>query len=138
MPAVSAIRIGGLHGVHVEGLSELNKAFREMDKNLYKELRATLKQAVEPVRLDAQVRASREISNIGDYWYRMRVGVTTHSVYAAPSQRSNTRDGRFRRPNLANLLMDRAMAPALNANADKVEGQVGQMLDHLFNEWEKL
>jgi hypothetical protein len=34
--------------------------------------------------------------------------------------------------------MGRSMAPALNAHAADIENSIGQLLDHLFAEWEKM
>jgi len=121
--------------VHVEGLAGLQRGFRTIDKNMHKELRNTLKKAAEPVRLDAEGRARSEIPNIGDTWSRMRTGVTTNVVYVAPKTRGTR--GRYRRPNFATLLMDRAMAPALEAHADEIEREIGEMLDDFFHAWER-
>ena len=96
----------------------------------------TLKKAAEPVRAEAETLAVHEISNIGPDWSRMRTGVTQHSTYVG--LRHRMKGNRNRRPNLANLLMDRAMAPALKSHADQIEHDVGDLLDHLFKQWERM
>jgi hypothetical protein len=126
--------------VHVEGLAGLQRGFRRIDKNMHKELRTTLQKAAEPVRADAARRTLTSIPNIkfgryGRDWSEMRTGVTTNLVYVAPRRRGR-KDG-SPRPNLANLLMDRAMAPALEAHADDIERDIGEMLDDFFHAWER-
>ena len=118
--------------VHVKGLAELQRGFRHLDKDLSKELRTTLRRTAEPVRAEAEQRAEG-ITNIGSEWSRMRTGVTTNTVYVAPRKRR----GRYRRPNLATLLAERAMEPALNSHIEDIERNVGKTLEHLFKAWER-
>lgn len=127
MPATDAIK--------VQGLRELDRAFLRASKTLDKELRAGLREAAEPVRRDAENRALERITRIGVPWSRMRVGVTRTLVYVAPRERGRNRQ--LRRPNLAGLLMDRAMQPALDANIGEVERRVGQVLATVGREWER-
>ena len=144
MPAVSELHVGGFlgfgghKGIHVEGLPETQRAFKELDKDLSRELRATLKQAAEPVRATAQSMARSNTSEIGEDWSEMRTGVTAHLVYVAPARRGRNPNPMLRRPNLAGLLMDRAMSPALKVHLNDIERDVGKKLDHLFSEWEKM
>ena len=119
-------------GIRIKGYIEMQRAFKKADKDLPKDLRKALKEVAEPVRADAAGRASREITNIGPKWSEMRTGVTTKVVYVAPRKRGR---GRLRRPNLAPLLMDRAMQPALDAHADDIERAAGEALDDLFRRW---
>ena len=52
----------------------------------------------------------------------MRVGITRTLVYVAPRQRGAGRGrGGSHRPNLAPLLMDKAMQPALDQHASEIE-----------------
>lgn len=118
--------------VKVKGLKEMNRAFTRADKELKKDLRSTLRDIAEPVRREAAVRASREITNIGPAWSEMRSSATNTGAYIAPRRR---RRGGSPRPNLATLLMERAMLPALEANADEVEDAVGDMLDDICTRW---
>jgi hypothetical protein len=116
--------------IKVHGLAELQRTFARIDKNLSKEVRKELREVAVPVRDDAAARAAREIRNITPPWARMRIGVTRHSVYVAPVERG--RRSELRRPNLAGLLMDRAMQPALDAHEDDIEHALGEMLDNLM------
>ena len=115
----------------IKGYTAMQRAFKKADKDLPKDLRETLKAVAEPVRRDAADRAVREITNIGPKWSQMRTSVTQRGVYVAPRQRR----GRMKRPNLAPLLMDRAMQPALDAHASETEREVGKALDGLFSRW---
>lgn len=126
--------------IAVSGLRDLSRAFAKADRTLKKDLRVRLAEAAEPVRADAQNLAAAEIRNLhhGDPWVRMRVGVTTTSVYVAPRQRgatSRARSGR-RRPNLKQLLLDRAMEPALAHNRERIVRRVDDVLDHVGTAWE--
>lgn len=123
----------------VSGLTGLTKAFKLIDKNLSKELRTSLRLAAEPVRSNAEARAMEAIPKIG-VWGRMRTGVTQRVVYVAPRQRGRaSRTNRsLRRPNLANLLLDRSMVPALEQNIPQVERRINEMLTELGREWEQV
>jgi hypothetical protein len=82
--------------------------------------------------------AVEKIARIGVPWSRMRVGVTQRDVYVAPRQRGQKgRDQRLRRPNLFDLLMGRALQPALDQNIAKVERQLERLLDAVGSSWER-
>src|SRR5262249_50235873 len=128
--------------VQVKGLRELQAAFAHADRASRLGLRTELRFVARPVAVDAQHLAAQEISGMrrSPRWARMRVGVTRRVVYAAPSQRGvKTRspyDPR-RRPNLATLLMGRAMEPALEAHQEQIVVSTEVLLDRIadrFNE----
>jgi hypothetical protein len=127
--------------VAVSGLRELQSAFRRTDRALEVDLRDALAEAAAPVRSDAQALAASEIRNVspGDPWAGMRIGIGRSVVYVAPVERGakSRGDQRKRRPNLGNLLMDRAMEPALERNEEKVERRLDQMLDEVAAVWER-
>lgn len=114
--------------VHVHGLRELNKAFGLMGKELKKELRDEIKNVGEPVRQAAEMKAVTGITNIGDRWSQMRLGVTSSVGYVAPKAR---RRGGSPRPKFAALLMNRAMIPALEQNEPQTIRRFEEMLDRL-------
>ena len=120
-------------GIEVKGFREMRRNLRNADKDLDKGLRKSLRAAAEPVRRDAEALTDRQITNIGPVWGRMRIGVTQQEVYVAPRQRG--RRGKLRRPNLAGLLMDRAMQPALDRHESDIEKEIGDMLDGLVRRW---
>lgn len=117
--------------VRVEGLRDLNRAFARLGAGVKKELVGELALAAEPVRAAAVELAVSGIRNIGPTWSQMRVGVTQSLVYVAPKARR--RRGSPRR-NLAPLLMDRAMQPALDENQAEVVGRLELMVDRLGGE----
>jgi hypothetical protein len=122
--------------IQVRGLRELSRAFKVADSDIRRDLRAALQSAAEPVRMDAERLAVSEITRIGIPWSRMRVGVTQSSVYVAPNERGRRTRGRRRRPNLAPLLLGRAMEPALDRNRARVIREVEDTLADLARRWE--
>lgn len=139
--------------VRIKNFRELNAAFARADKRVRREYQGELRRASEPVRAEAQELAGSRIRNVqsGDPWSKMRVGITRRSVYVAPAQRGSrskitARTAFFglvttgfnlgtRRPNLAGLLMDRAMQPALDNNLGEVEDRINDWLDDVERDW---
>jgi hypothetical protein len=124
--------------VAVQGLRELNAAFAKADKQTRLGVRAVLRDVAEPVRRDAETLAAARIPRMqrSPRWSRMRVGVTRNLVYVAPRQRGTRRRGDPRsRPNLAPLLMNRAMQPALDAHAADTERAVEHALDRIADDF---
>lgn len=124
--------------VRVEGLRDLQRAFKAADSAVHRGFRSTLREVAEPVRADAELLAVSGIRRIGVPWSRMRVGVTTTSVYVAPRQRgkASRANRNIRRPNLADLLMNRAMEPALDHNRASVVEGVDRLLAEVGRKWE--
>ena len=123
--------------IHVHGLTSLQKAFKLASPDLKKELRASLRTAAEPVRRTAELNAETGIRRMTLPWSRMRVGVNQKLVYVAPRKRG-TKDARRKRSNVAGLLLDRAMVPALHANTQVVVHELEQMLDTVGRDWERV
>ena len=121
--------------LRVEGLRELNRAFLVADKSVRKQWNAERRRLGEPVAQSAQALAASEIRNMprSPSWAGMRVGITQNVVYVAPKSRSKS--GRKRR-NLAGLLMDRAMIPALERNQARTIRAVEKMLDRMGRDWQ--
>lgn len=124
----------------VEGLAGLQRAFAFAERDIRLDLRASLREAAEPVRADSETLAVQRITNIGVPWSRMRVGVTRTLVYVAPRERGTKGRGnqRFRRPNLRDLLLDRAMNPALDQNQSQIETRVVNMLNDFAVKWSRI
>lgn len=120
--------------VIVEGLAPLRRAWAAADKAEARALTKTLREAAEPVRVDAEANATGRIASIGAEWSQMRVGTVTGAVYVAPRARGG--DPTRSRPKFAGLLLDRAMIPALEANVDEVERRVDEMLGEVGRVWE--
>lgn len=117
----------------VHGLREASAAFAKADKDARKVWRTHMRQVAEPVRLDAEGSTKQQIPRIGPRWYKMRVGVTRTEVYVAPRQRGIRTRGTDprRRPNLAGLMMSRAMEPALERHEPEIERAFERMLDEV-------
>lgn len=127
--------------VRVEGLSELNRALRRADKDVRKGIRRELGSVAQPIAADAQALALSEIRGMQQSrsWAGMRIGLTSSLLYVAPRKRGVRGFGNRsrRRPNLAGLLMGRAMQPALNRNANKVEREFNDMLDRVADNFSR-
>jgi hypothetical protein len=124
--------------VQVRGLREVNAAFAKADRQTRLGVRAGLRDVAEPVRRDAEQLAASTIPRMprSPRWSRMRVGVTRTLVYVAPRQRgARGRNNPRARPNLAPLLMDRAMQPALDRHENEIEGRFEQLLDHIADDF---
>jgi hypothetical protein len=125
--------------LRVSGLRELQRAFAVADRELSHELTGRLRKVAEPVASDAERLAVQKIRNIGNRWSAMRVGVTRSLVYVAPKQRGvkSRRNRALRRPNLAGLLMDKAMSPALDLNQGRIVHEAENLLDEIGRDWER-
>jgi hypothetical protein len=121
----------------IRGLSELNRAFARAGKQTRHEIRFEMAALAEPVRQTAERLAVEKIRNIGLEWSQMRTGVTSRLVYVAPVQRGVKTRGRDkrRRPNLAELLIGRALDPALAINRAHIEAGFERMLDRISDSW---
>jgi hypothetical protein len=121
MPAAGAIRV---HGIH-----ELERSFGRYGNDLKKGLRRELAAVAEPVRFDASNLARSEIRNMTLAWSQMRIGVTKGTVvYVVPKKRGLKSGPKKRRP-FGDLLMEKALQPALERNREKIEAGVEKMLD---------
>jgi hypothetical protein len=125
--------------VRVEGLDDLKRAFRAYDRALANDLDDALEEAAAPVRRDAQSLALGSITRITRPWAAMRIGTYRSVVYVAPVERGVQGRGnqRKRRRKFANLLMDRAMEPALQRNEAQVIRRVDDQLDEFARLWER-
>lgn len=124
--------------VTVRGLRELEILFADFGKDAKRELNVELRKIAEPIRADAQSLAVSGIPRIGPKWSKMRVGVTRTLVYVAPRQRGVRAGSPRSRPKFAQLMLDRAMDPALERNRGRVEGDVESLFEHLANDWNRI
>ena len=119
----------------------MERAFDRADRTVRNDMRDALAEAAAPVRRDAQSLAASQIRNVdsGDPWASMRIGVSRTIAYIAPVERGiKGRAGqRRRRPNLADLLMGRAMEPALDRNQENVARRVDDLIDEVADVWER-
>ena len=132
--------------IALRGQRELLAALAKADRETRLGVRRELRGVAERVRREAQTLALSAITGMAKSpkWARMRTGVSRKLVYVAPRQRGvrwnkNNPGYRFsaRRPNLADLLMTRAMQPALDRHAGDVERALEDMLDHVADDFNK-
>lgn len=125
----------GAGAVEVEGLVEFQRSLAILDRDLNRELRAGLLEAAQPVAETAHGLALEKIPRMrfgrGPSWAGMRVGASQGLVYVAPRQHG-TRQRSRKRPNLAGLLIVRAMEPASEQERDRVEAVVETILSAAF------
>jgi hypothetical protein len=134
------------NAIRIEGLRELERAFRLYGRGMEKGLREAMEAGAEVVRPDAEQLALAEIPRISTPgttipWQQMRVGVSRRTAYVAPVQRgvrSKTRMGRYSRSKFAGKLLDEAMEPALAQNVPRVEREFGDALDDLGRMWSRV
>ncbi len=121
-------------GIKVRGFTELQRALKNADKDTRLGIRKVERQVAEPVRVEAQELAAREISHIGKEWAAMRIGITQKLVYVAPKQR---RKRGTPRPNLAGLLLTKAMEPALEKHREQIERSMEEALDNMADNFNR-
>lgn len=130
--------------VRIEGLRELERAFKLYGRGMEKGIREALEAAAQPVRSDAQTLALAEIPRISlpsttVPWHRMRVGVTRRTAYVAPEMRGDkSRRGARRRPKFGTKLLEEAMEPALARNISRVEDEFVDALNDLARMWSRV
>lgn len=114
----------------VTGMKEVNAAFKKVGDDLAEQKVPFLKQISEPVRVDAERFAVAFIPTVTHRWSRMRVGVTKRNVYVAAKTRG-ARIPTLRRPNFGDLLLKRAMEPALERNRVQIEQELEKLVDDI-------
>jgi hypothetical protein len=112
----------------VKNLAEVQRAFKNVDRDVRLGWRKDIREIAEPVRAGAESNAVARIEKVGPQWSRMRVGITHNVIYVAPRKRGS-RGGPLKRPEFADLLMVRAMEPALAEHGEEAARQIAQMVD---------
>ena len=125
--------------IRVEGLRELEAAFRVYDAGLVKGLREAMEASAEVVRPDAETLATSAIKRSSVDWTRMRAGVLGRVAFVAPVERGRRtqRDPRRGRPNVKTRLMELALEPALEQNVSRVESEFEDQLTDLARIWSR-
>lgn len=124
--------------VKVKNFRALSRAFDRADKALRREYKKMLRKVGEPVAHTAESLAGSRIRNASRgnvNWRKMRVVATSRLVYVAPSRRK-TKVATRRRKNFGDLLMARAMLPALEHEKPHVEREFDHLIDRVGKEWE--
>ena len=125
--------------VHVRGYKELSRAFLKADKAIKAEMKDAFEDVAEPIRRDAEGLAVTQIRNVGPRWGLMRTRIIRAGIYVAPRERGRASklNVGLRRPNLAGLLMDRAMQPALDRNEREVAERFDDALGRIERIWDR-
>jgi hypothetical protein len=123
--------------VRVNGLKELTRAFGAISQDLSDEVRDELLDAVAPVKDRAEQLALSRISNMprSPEYAEMRTGVSKARgvVYMVPAWRTTRRPGR-KRKDFAELLLSRAMDPAVDEQEPEIIRGLERALDRLAGE----
>jgi hypothetical protein len=123
--------------VVVRGMREFQAALARADRESRLGVRHELRDVARPIANYAQQLAQSTIAGMSTspQWARMRIGVTRTLVYVAPRQRGTRGRSPRGRPNLADLLMNRAMQPALERHRGELEVNVERMLDRVADQF---
>ena len=127
-------------GITMTGYSQLRLIASKAGPEVKKDLDARLRELAEPMRATAESLALEKITRIGVPWSRMRVGVTRRVTYIAPKQRGIKTRGPHphKRPNLADLIEERAMAPALEQHKGALEAGAEGVLADFALRWNRI
>ena len=126
---------GSASSIEVEGLPELLRALKGMEKDIAREFKWELEEAANPVKLGAQTKAFGALTNMrfSPEWARMRVGVSSRdvSVWVAPELRGGRGGSPGGKAVFKEAIQTRALNPALAENATKVEKNIDDMVDRI-------
>lgn len=137
MPSIQAP--ASTNAIRIQGLGELQRAFRVASVAMSKSINEVLDATADPVRFQAQELAVARIPRIGLPWSRMRVGVTRHTAYVAPVERGLKRGfARRQRPNLKPLLLERALLPAFDQNRERIAQDFEEAMADMAKAWAKV
>lgn len=123
--------------VVLRGQRELLAALAKADRDTRLGVRRELRDVAEPVRRDAQALALSTIRRMpaSSRWAGMRIGVTQKLVYIAPRQKGTRGRRKGSRPNLADLLMGRAMQPGLARHEHDLEHRLETFLERVADDF---
>ncbi len=123
--------------INVKGLAETYRAFGNISEDVQDELRDGLEEVGKPVQALGERYALERIRNMprSPAWAEMRIGVSKREalVYMVPDNtgRAGRGRGKRKRKNLASLLMNRAMDPAVEDNVETTERELEKVIDKL-------
>ena len=120
--------------LRVEGLSQLQRHFSIIDKEIAGDLRDGLKRAGEPVRRDAETLTVQKIGVGRVPWHQMRLGVTRAGVYIAPRQRGRSGSQNRKRRSYRTTVLPRMLA-ALQVNEARVKQEAERAINQSIDKW---
>jgi hypothetical protein len=124
--------------ISVQNLRQMNRALARADKQVKADARKIMREVAEPVASAAEQLALSNIRNMTPAWAKNRIGVTQKLIYVVPAQRGrNTKrnPGRYRRPNLGRLLVERAYDPARERYAPFFEREFERAMDKMARQF---
>lgn len=124
--------------VRIEGLRELERAFKLYGRGMEKGLREAMEAGAEVVRPDAESLARTVINQGKIPWSDMRVGTTRRTAYIAPATRGRRRSSRSQAEAFKSRMLGRAMEPALERNVPRVEIEFDDALKDLARMWSRV
>ena len=110
--------------VRIKGLREVQRALRQVDRQLAKDFKNELKQAGEPVARSAASKLSQ--------WRGASTNVGIHVMARSVVARQERRKVTGQRGDFGALQMRRAFIPALMENQDRIERELEQALDRFI------
>lgn len=113
--------------VRVQGLRELQRDFRKLDKNLAKDLRGELREVGDVVKAEAA-------SNLSRLSARSASGLKTRVRARAVAVEQSRRRTTGKRPDWGSLQMNRILVPALDEKQDEVVEKLDRVLGRLAGE----
>lgn len=126
MPAVT--------GVTVSGFRELQTSTATASREVRRYASSQLREVAAPIQHSAEALTVGRIPRTqrSPLWAQYRIGVLRSAVYVAPRQRGvRGRTNPRRREKFADLLMERAMEPALDQNVAHVETAIEKAIDRI-------
>jgi hypothetical protein len=116
----------------LSGLSEFRRALAAADAQAADDFKSVLEDVAKPMALHATGLAMQRIPRMTLPWAENRVGVSAREVYIVPRKRG-TSVPRRKRPNLAELLIDRAYDPTAEQFEPRIRADVERALDRIAN-----
>lgn len=111
--------------VRVKGLREVQRALRQVDKQLGNDFREELKKAGEPVAASARAKLTQ--------WQGASTNVKVHALGKGVFVRQQAKKVTGNRGDFGSLQMRKAFIPALVENEDRIEKDVEDALDRFVD-----
>jgi len=123
----------------VENMAALQRALARTDRDLRLGIRREMRAMATPVAAHEQELALTRIRRMpsSPQWARVRTGVTSQLLYTVPRQKGTRGRGPKSRPNLANLLEDRAVEPTRRWFEPRAERELEQLLDRIADQFNR-
>lgn len=124
-------------GIDLEGSADLIRTLSGAPDDWQRAWRHGLKHIAEPTRAAAEHHALTDITRMAHSpeWADMKVVIGKTAALIVPVQRGTRGRGNRKRPNLADLLQERALEPAEEENEKRFDRDAEVLLDKLVTKW---